>query len=588
MTNPSAPSSTTPSNRLNGGKVIARTLAHTGVRTAFCLAGTAHTQLLFGLQDEKFRIVSGRHETCTVASADGYARVSGKMGIALIKADQGLPNAITGIITAQLACSPVVVLASLTPANTLEAEGEDENDILDLVKGQCKWAKTVPTPDRLAEFVEAAIHQATSGRPGVAVLGVPQHFEAAAMEYIERARPQIANRNAPVADVSSIDEAARLLAQAQHPMIIVGSGAALSQAGAALRQLARTFKIPVLGSNLGRGLVPEDMKLGFAWPLAQVAARDADVVLIVGLRMGQRMGYGLAPRFSADAKFIQIDVHAEEIGRNRPVDVPIVADAKTALEQLHTALAAKKDAVTADPLWVNNALKIRLARIDELGRDEKAPIHPYRMARDLMAQMPENAIYVGDGADIQNWMHAILRIKSERAFMDHYPLGSMGIGTPLALGAAAAAREMAEETGDMERPVVLVTGDGSFGFYCSELNGAALAGLKIVCLISNDGAWGTEKHGQMNALGKSVNCELGQWDYQMIAHAYGLNGERIEKPEDIAPALRRAFAADKTTVLNVITDPAAGLVRKQDPRVQTVAFEDLVSSQKKHYTPAIA
>ena len=408
------------------------------------------------------------------------------------------------------------------------------------------------------------------------------------MEYIERARPQIANRNAPVADVSSIDEAARLLAQAQHPMIIVGSGAALSQAGAALRQLARTFKIPVLGSNLGRGLVPEDMKLGFAWPLAQVAARDADVVLIVGLRMGQRMGYGLAPRFSADAKFIQIDVHAEEIGRNRPVDVPIVADAKTALEQLHTALAAKKDAVTADPLWVNNALKIRLARIDELGRDEKAPIHPYRMARDLMAQMPENAIYVGDGADIQNWMHAILRIKSERAFMDHYPLGSMGIGTPLALGAAAAAREMAEETGDMERPVVLVTGDGSFGFYCSELNGAALAGLKIVCLISNDGAWGTEKHGQMNALGKSVNCELGQWDYQMIAHAYGLNGERIEKPEDIAPALRRAFAADKTTVLNVITDPAAGLVRKQDPRVQTVAFEDLVSSQKKHYTPAIA
>ena len=172
--------------------------------------------------------------------------------------------------------------------------------------------------------------------------------------------------------------------------------------------------------------------------------------------------------------------------------------------------------------------------------------------------------------------------------MDHYPLGSMGIGTPLALGAAAAAREMAEETGDMERPVVLVTGDGSFGFYCSELNGAALAGLKIVCLISNDGAWGTEKHGQMNALGKSVNCELGQWDYQMIAHAYGLNGERIEKPEDIAPALRRAFAADKTTVLNVITDPAAGLVRKQDPRVQTVAFEDLVSSQKKHYTPAIA
>ncbi|MSO99239.1 MAG: thiamine pyrophosphate-binding protein [Rhodospirillaceae bacterium] len=588
MTNPSTPSPASKTNRLNGGQVIARTLAKTGARTAFCLAGTAHTHLLFGLQDEKFRIVSGRHETGTVAAADGYARITGKVGIALIKADQGLPNAMTGIITAHLACSPVVVIVSLTPANTLEAEGEDENDALDMVKAHCKWARTVPMPERLAEFVEAALAQATAGRPGVAVLGVPQDFEAAAIDYAERANAKSLKADPPAADVTSINAAADLIANAKRPMIVAGSGAALAGAGAALRNLARTFKIPVLASNLGRGLVPEDMKLGFAWPLAQVAAKEADVVLIVGLRMSQRMGYGLAPRFAANAKFIQVDIDAAEIGHNRLVDVPIVADARVAIEQLHAALTARKYTPTSDPVWVNDAMKVRLARIDELGRGETAPIHPYRMARDLMAQMPENAIYVGDGADIQNWMHAILRIRSERAFMDHYPLGSMGIGTPLALGAAAAARELAEDTGDTERPVVLVTGDGSFGFYCCELNGAALAGLKIVCLISNDGAWGTEKHGQANALGKSINCELGQWDYQLIAKAYGLNGERIERPEDIAPALRRAFAADKTTVLNVITDPAAGLVRKQDPRVQTVAFEDLVSSQKKHYTPAIA
>jgi acetolactate synthase-1/2/3 large subunit len=574
-------------NQLNGGQVLARVLARTGIRTAFCLSGTAHTHLLFGLEAEKFRIVSGRHETCTVASADGYARVSGKVGVAMIKADQGLPNAVTGIMTAQLACSPVVVIVSLTPTNTMEAEGEDENDQLDLVKSHCKWARTVPSPDRLAEFAEMAVMQATTGRPGVAVLGVPQHYEAAAVDYVERAPSQFA-ATPPGPDLAQVEKAAALLMNAKRPMIVAGTGAALSRAGAALRKLARTYKLPVLAGNLGRGLVPEDMKLGFAWPLAQVAAKDADVVLIVGLRMSQRMGYGLAPRFAADAKFIQIDVDPREIGRNRVVDVPIVADARLALEHLDAALAAKKFTATADPTWVNDAMKIRLARIDELGREEKAPIHPYRLARDLMAQMPENAIYVGDGADIQNWMHAILRVKSERGFMDHYPLGSMGIGTPLALGAAAAARELAEETGDMERPVVLVTGDGSFGFYCSELNGAALAGLKIVCLISNDGAWGTEKHGQLNAIGKSINCELGQWDYHLIAHAYGLNGERIEKAEEIAPALRRAFAADKTTVLNIITDPMAGLVRKQDPRVQTVAFEDLVSSQKKHYTPAIA
>jgi acetolactate synthase-1/2/3 large subunit len=202
--------------------------------------------------------------------------------------------------------------------------------------------------------------------------------------------------------------------------------------------------------------------------------------------------------------------------------------------------------------------------------------------------MPEDAIYVGDGADIQNWMHAILRVKRERAFMDHYPYGSMGTGTPLAIGAAAAMKEEAANTGKPARPTVLVTGDGAFGFYCSEFNGAVMAGLRLICLISNDAGWGTERHGQIKALGGHVNCDLGHCDYHLIGEAYGAIGRRVEQPGDIAPALKMAFAADRPVVLNVITDPMAGLLRKEDPRVQTIAFEDLVSSMKKHYTPEVA
>lgn len=577
----------TGSNQLNGGQVIARVIARHCIRTSFCLAGTAHTPLLFALEDEKIRVISGRHETGTVAGADGYARVTGKCGIAMIKADQGLPNAVTGIMTAQLACSPVVVLVSETPKNTMEAEGEDDNDVLDLIKHACKWAKSVPSPERLEEYVEIAIQQATTGRPGVAVLGIPQHFEGAAIDTAERARAT-PRPLPPSPDAGLVQEAATLIASAKRPLVIAGTGAALSGAGPALRALSSAYNLPVFGSNLGRGLVPEDMVRGFAWPLAQVAAKDADVVLIVGIRMGQRMGYGLAPRFSADAKFIQIDIEADFIGRNRHVDVALVADATAGVAAIHQALAARKTPPQKDHAWLHDALKIRLARIDEIGRDPAAPIHPYRMARDLMQVMPPEAIYVGDGADIQNWMHAILRIRSDRAFMDHYPLGSMGIGTPLAVGAAAGARELAETTGAPLRPVVLITGDGSFGFYNSELCGAALAGLKIVCLISNDGLWGTEQHGQMKVYGRASNCALGQWDYHLIAHTYGLRGEKIERADDILPALKRAFAAEGTTVLNVLTDPGAGIVRKTDPRVQTVAFDDLVANQKKHFTPAVA
>ena len=573
-------------NQTMGGDVIADALKGYGVHTVACLSGTAHTHLLFAFENRDMAIISGRHETATVAVADGYARVSGRFGVALIKADQGLPNAMSGILTAQQACSPVVVLVSLLPDPKREAADEWPNDWLDMVKPYVKWARSVPTADRLEEFVHAAVRTVQTGRPGVAVLGIPQQFEGQVVETAATATPAATQPPAP--NREAIEAAADLLTQAERPMILAGSGTAWSEAGPALRDLAETFRYPVLANALGRGLVPEDMTLGFSWPLAQVAAKDADVVLVVGLRLTERIGYGLAPRFAADAKFIQIDVIPEEIGRNRVIEVPIAADARLAVEALSAALKQRNVKPNGDPTWVNDALKNRLTRMEELGKDNDAPVHPYRIARDLMELMPDNAVYVGDGADVQNWMHAYLRIRSERGFIDHYPLGSMGIGTPLAIGAAAAAKDMAEETGDAPRPVVLVTGDGAFGFYAAEFNAAALAGLKIVCIISNDGAWGTEKHGQLNAVGKSVNCELGQWDYHLVGEMFGGRGEKVESPADVKPAIERALKADTFSVTNVLTDPMAGLVRKQDPRVQTIAFEDLVSSLKTHYTPDVA
>ena len=566
---------------------MARAIRSYGVRTGFCLSGTAHTHLLFAMEEESFHIVSGRHETSTVAAADGYARVTGRLGVALIKAEQGMPNAMSGILTAQMACSPVLVIASLTPESKLEARGQEAWNPLEMCKPYVKWARTVPNADRLEEFLRAAADCALSGRPGVAILGVPQQFEGMIVEDSAQALQVLSSLPAEPSS-ETIETAAGLLSTAKRPMILAGTGAALSGAGRALRKFCETYRFPVLANALGRGLVPEDMTLGFSWPLAQVAAKHADVVLILGMRLTERIGYGLAPRFASDAKFIQVDLVAEEIGRNRKVDVPIAADARLTIEKIHKALELQDYTPCGDPTWVNDALAARLRRIEDLEKNESAQIHPYRIARALMNSMPSNSIYVGDGADIQNWMHAILRIGSARAFIDHYPLGSMGIGTPLALGAAAGTRELAEEEGTKPRPVVLVTGDGAFGFYCSELNGFALAGLNLICIIANDGAWGTEKHGQINAFGKSINCELGQWDYQLLADVFSLKGERVDNPDDVEPAIKRAFAAEGTTILNIVTDPMAGLVRKQDPRVQTIAFEDLVSNLKTHYTPEVS
>jgi acetolactate synthase-1/2/3 large subunit len=575
-------------NKLTGGQVISRILRGYGIETAFVLAGAAHSHTLFAFEDDGVTVVSGRHESGTVGAADGYARVTGKPGIAMIAGKQGMPNAMAGIQTARMACSPVVVFASVYADPSRESLGDEGEDPLEMAKPYAKWCRVVPTIDRLAEFVHAAMRAAASGRPGVAVLGVPLSIQAATVDGDGALEPHPLQTNVSEASSDAVDAAAEMILKAERPLILAGSGAGLSNAGPALRSLVDSHRLPVLGHALGRGLVPEDHTLGFSWPLAQVAAKEADAVLVVGMRLSQRIGYGLAPTFNTKAKFAQIDVVADEFGRNRIIDVPLLGDAALTVDKLNAALTAKGYLPKGDPTWINEAMAARMARIDELGREKNGKIHPTRIGRDLMDVMPRGAIFVGDGADALNWMHGVIRMSGDRSYLDHYPLGSMGIGTALSIGAAAGEREVASRENRDPREVVLVTGDGAFGFYASEWNAAVLAGLKIVCVIANDGAWGTEKNGQLNAAGRNVNCELGQASYELIGQVFGCLSERVETPSDIKPALQRAFAADQTSIINVLTDPDAGLARKQDPRLQMITFEDLPSSHRAHYSPEVA
>ncbi|MGB1877123.1 MAG: thiamine pyrophosphate-binding protein, partial [Rhodospirillaceae bacterium] len=417
-------------NKLTGGQVISRILRGYGIETAFVLAG----------EDDGVTVVSGRHESGTVGAADGYARVTGKPGIAMIAGKQGMPNAMAGIQTARMACSPVVVFASVYADPSRESLGDEGEDPLEMAKPYAKWCRVVPTIDRLAEFVHAAMRAAASGRPGVAVLGVPLSIQAATVDGDGALEPHPLQTNVSEASSDAVDAAAEMILKAERPLILAGSGAGLSNAGPALRSLVDSHRLPVLGHALGRGLVPEDHTLGFSWPLAQVAAKEADAVLVVGMRLSQRIGYGLAPTFNTKAKFAQIDVVADEFGRNRIIDVPLLGDAALTVDKLNAALTAKGYLPKGDPTWINEAMAARMARIDELGREKNGKIHPTRIGRDLMDVMPRGAIFVGDGADALNWMYGVIRMSGDRSYLDHYPLGSMGIGTALSIGAAAGER----------------------------------------------------------------------------------------------------------------------------------------------------
>ncbi|MCP5327189.1 MAG: thiamine pyrophosphate-binding protein [Sinobacteraceae bacterium] len=558
---------------------MSQALARYGVRTVFAVGGASHTHLLDALDRDGVRVISSRHESGCVGAADGYARATGRIGVALIIAEQGLPNAINGIAVAYHAASPVLVLVARLPNSWTEAEAEHDNARHSLVDSITKWARTVPTPDRLAEFVDAGCKRALSGRCGPVLLQVPQEYFGASVAGPGAAAQPAPSIARPAADPARIAQAARLLRDAQRPLLITGAGATWGRAQEPLAALVEQADLPIAGNGLGRGVVPEDWERSFSWPLMQIAAREADVVCLIGARLKQRLGFGLPPRFAPGAKFIQVDIEPTELSRNRRIDVPIVADAGIACRQLLEAMQAAGAARGLRANWVRDALRDRLRRLDDIvATAGTGAVHPLVLGRELARRLPENAIIVGDGADVQNWMYGALRVRRAPGFLEHYPMGAMGSGTPLAVGAAAAARELAVVHGEPLRPVLLVTGDGSFGFYPAELHAAAQAGLKIICVVGNDGAWGTELHGQVQAIGRTINTELSAARYDLVGRGFGCHGEYVQHAAELQPALDRAFAQNGPSVIDVALDRNAGAQIKSDPLARMIMFDDLASN----------
>jgi acetolactate synthase-1/2/3 large subunit len=559
----------TDANATLGADTLADVLAAHDIRTVFALAGASFTFLLRALEQRGVTVISTRHESATVAAADGYARVTGKPGVALIISDQGVPNAIGGLASAYYASSPVIVLVARLPLAWEEAEGEVDADANALVAPVSKWARTIPSAERIGEYAYAALKWATFGRPGPVVLSFVQDILAEPVAPSGALAP-LPRPARPALDRAALDEMLDLLAKAERPILIAGSEAARDDAGPACRALA-AMGIPVLGNGLGRGLAPEDEVSGFPWPYAQICACEADLVIFAGARPTRRFGFALPPRLAPDAAVIQIDSRPEFLHRNRRMSAAGAADIGVALRQLADGAAAAGLSWSTD--WLVEALKPRAAAVRALAERRTGPIHPVELAAEIESLSPPDAIMVGDGADIQNWAYGVIRAKSNPVFLEHYPLGSMGIGLPMAIGAAAAAKEMAGEA--PARPVVMLTGDGSFGFYPGELQSAAQAGLNLTIVIANDAAWGTELHGQRAVLGDDYNTRLQPSRYERIAGAFDLPGYFVADRADLRPQLARALADPATAVVNVMIDEQAGAQLKSDRQVNMILFSEV-------------
>lgn len=559
---------------MTGAELIAELIHETGVKSVFSVAGASHARLLDALDRAGINIVSCRHESGAVTAADGYARQTGGLGVAMVISDQGLPNAIGGLAVAYTACSPVLVLVATPPLAYLETQPLIDHHKHELTSPISKSARTITEISRLQDGIGSAMSQALNGRPGPAVVLLPQNLMVADVERTSGAVPR--ERWAPRADPASIETAAKWIARARRPLIIAGSGACRAGAGAMLQTCRDELGMPVTGNGQGRGLVPEDWTTSFSWPFAQYAADQADVVLVVGARLTQRLGLGLPPRFAPGARFIQIDIHAEEAHRNRLVDLFIQADAGQALDDLIEAVRSQAQTIPPDRnTWLRHALAPRFEALDQIRAQETQPLHALHLGAAVANRLPDDAVVVCDGADIATWMYGAIAIKQAPGFMDHYPMGAMGTGTALAIGAAAACRDAGNG-----RRTFLITGDGALGFHPAELHAAVLAELDLTVIVGNDGAWGTEIHEQRKVIGREINTHLGALPYEHLAIGLGLQGLRATTRSELDQALGLALESDSPSLINVLIDPEAGAQLKADRRVRMIEFSDILEGLK--------
>ena len=535
--------------QVDGSRVVAQGLKEEGVETMFYIMGGPNFDLSIHADRLGIRLIDVRHEQAAAMMAHAYSRVTRKTGVCMGAGGPGALNLLTGIANAHLDACPVLALGGASSFNLYELGDFQELDQVAIFKPVCKWTARIYEARRAKEYVHFAMVRARHGKPGPVYLDMPGNM---LYEKVDEARvvprPVLKETSLPSPDSRSIERAVELLRNARKPILLTGSGIFWSGAGEEMRRFVETTGIPFFTSPQGRGMVPDDHPLCLLGARSY-AFREADLVLVVGTRLNFIIGQGRPPRFSADAKFIHVDVDGEEIGRVRTVELGIVGDARAVLEQLIVAAHGRLWFGNDSP-WVQE-----LAARDRQSRDKTAPllnsdqvpVHPFRLCREIRDFIPRNAILAVDGHEIMNMSRQAIPSFTPGARLNPGPNGCMGVGLPFGLGAKAAAPE---------RTVVVLNGDGSLGLNLMELDTAVRHGLPVLVVVSNNAGWTARPKGDLHLPGR----ELGQVRYDLIAQGFGAYGEFVEDPHAIRPVLERGLKEvekGRPALINVVTEPTA-------------------------------
>jgi acetolactate synthase-1/2/3 large subunit len=526
---------------VTGSEILAKSLRSQGVETLFFVMGGPMLETEAALIKFGVRAIDTRHEQAASFMAHAYGRVLQRPGLCIGCSGPGMTNLLTGIANAYTDAAPLVAVGGSSPLVYDDMEAFQEIDQVSMARPVTKWAHRAPSAKRVPDMVASAFRQATSGRRGPVYLDMPGDILGEEIDDSNLVYPGPATSTVrSLGDPAAVTEAVAVLARAERPLIIGGSGVWWSDGAAAFQAFVEATGIPFYTTPISRGTVPEDHDLAFLNARVRAFA-EADVLVNVGTRFNYIVQFGRPPRFAENLKVIQVDVDPTSFGRNRPVDVPIAGDARCVLEQLTKEARGKVDPARFRA-WVG---KLRIldaekgAEMSKVMATDDMPIHPLRLCKEVRDFMNRDAILVVDGQEILNFGRQSIPTYVPGHRLNSGSFGCMGVGLPFGIGAKVA---------KPDKQVVVLHGDGSYGINAMEIHTAVRHNIPVLCVISCNGGWTADP--QQNKPGRN----LGYARYDRMAMDLGAHGEFVEKPGEIRPALDRAAASGKPAVVNVITD----------------------------------
>ena len=536
----------------DGGRLAAETLRRHDVDTLFTLSGGHLFPLYDGCVKTGIRLVDTRHEQTATFAAEGWAKVTRRPGAAALTAGPGVTNGVSAITSASLNGTPMLVLGGRAPQARWGAGSLQELDHVPIVSSITKTARTAAAPEQIPELVDAALRAACTPHRGPAFVDIPlDAWGGAPATLPDLPRPDELAGAAPNSD--AIVAVAKLVDEADRPVLMVGADVFWARGEDALRAFAEAARLPVFANGLGRGLLPADHELAFS-RVRGAAFAEADLVVVAGAPLDFRLGFG---RFG-DARVVHLADSTAGVARS----VDLAAGAAGDLARMLAALA---DATRVSPSnrerdgWATRLREEEDARrareVGDLDADA-SPIRPSRVYGELRRRLDRDAIVIGDGGDFVSYAGKYVDTYRPGGFIDPGPYGCLGTGCGYALAAALA---------HPGRQVVVMWGDGALGFSLGDLDTLVRFGADVVGIVGNNGIWGLEKHPMQLIYGYDVVAELRPGTrYDEVMTALGGHGELVAEAGAIGPALDRAFATPGPSLVNVLTDPADAYPRSSN------------------------